>query len=295
MLGFAAGLASAGFIPFASTFSAFASLQSLDVIRNDHAYTSMPVRTIGTHTGISMGYFASSHHAIEDIGALQSIPNLMVISPADLNATEALIKATMEHPGPVYFRLGRGADGPPVYESAPELVVGSPQVLVEGSDVLVVATGITVHAARDAALSLAAAGTASVSVVDVHTIKPFDDDAIAELASRHRAVVVVEDHMVDGGLGTSVLTALADAAVSVPVYRHGLRDFAIIGPPSQMYTYYGLDAAGIATVIVRALERDDSAPAGRTRQPLWTDADRLDVLTKQVSADEERFREVFER
>lgn len=293
MLGVAAGLATNGFIPYVTTFSAFASLQSLDLIRNDHAYANLPVRTIGTHCGISMGYFASSHHAIEDIGALRSIPNLVVVSPADLNATESLIHATLDHPGPVYFRLGRGADGPLVYNSPSQIEFGKPRLIVEGSDVLIVTTGIGVHAARDAAESLAQSHGISASVADVHTIRPFDDEAIAQLASRHRAVVVVEDHMRDGGLGTSVLEAVAEGAVTTPVHRHGLEDFAIVGPPTQMYRYYGLDATGIATVAQRALDRESLPRAHRTRQPLWTEEDRLEVLRRQQAADSERFGALF--
>lgn len=293
MLGLAAGLAASGYLPFVTTFSAFASLQSLDVIRNDHAYTNLPVRTIGTHTGISMGYFASSHHAIEDLGALRSIPNLTVVSPADLNATEALIRATLDHPGPVYFRLGRGADGPAVYDSGPALNVGEPTVLREGADILIVTTGIGVHAARDAADLLAGEGGPSATVVDVHTIRPFGDEAIAELAARHEVVVVVEDHMVDGGLGTSVVSALHDLGVSVTTHRHGLRDFAIIGPPSQLYAYYGLDADGIALVAKRALDRQSVPVRSRTATPLWTEEDKGRIMSAQQSRDAERFAHIF--
>lgn len=288
LLGMAAGLAACGAIPYMSTFSAFASLQSLDVIRNDHAYTNLPVRTIGTHTGISMGYFGSSHHAIEDIGALRSIPNLTVVSPADLTATEALIRGTVDLPGPVYLRLGRGASGPEVHRSPSEVVFGEPTVVRRGTGVLVVASGITVHAARDAADALHGAGRLDPTVVDLHTIRPFPAEAIAELASRHDVVVVVEDHLVDGGLGTSVLTALADLDVGVPVYRHGLRDFAIFGPPTHLYRYYGLDASGIATVVERAAER---APRDRS-VPLWDEADRANVLDGQQASDAARKPEI---
>lgn len=293
MLGFAAGLATFGYVPFVSTFSAFASLQSLDVIRNDHAYTNQPVRIIGTHTGVSMGYFASSHHAIEDIGALRSIPNLTVVSPADLNATEALIRQTLDHPGPVYFRLGRGADGPAVYDAAPELAVGQPTVVREGQNILLITTGIGVHAARDAADRLAAEGGPTATVVDIHTIRPFGAEAVAELAARHEVVVVIEDHIVDGGLGTSVVSALHDLGVSVTVHRHGLHDFAIIGPPTHLYAYYGLDAEGIQTIARRALERQSLPARSRCKTPLWTEDDQGRVLAAQQRRDAERFGGLF--
>lgn len=284
MFGIAAGLASCGALPYMSTFSAFAALQSLDVIRNDHAYTNLPVRTIGTHTGISMGYFGSSHHAIEDIGALRSIPNLTVIAPADLTATEALVRATVDLPGPVYFRLGRGAAGPEVYTTPDDVVFGEATVVREGSEVLVIASGITVHAARDAADALRADGSLAPTVLDVHTIRPFPEETVAALAAAHDVVVVVEDHMVDGGLGTSVITALSEHGVPTPVHRHGLRDFAIFGPPSHLYRYYGLDADGIRTVVERASRRRPADP----RTPLWGGEDRDRVLAAQQEQDAAR-------
>lgn len=288
MFGIAAGLASCGALPYMSTFSAFAALQSLDVIRNDHAYTNLPVRTIGTHTGISMGYFGSSHHAIEDIGALRSIPNLTVVSPADLTATEALVRATVDLPGPVYFRLGRGAAGPDVHAGTDDVVFGEPTIVREGSGVLVIATGITVHAARDACDQLRERGDVAPTVVDLHTIRPFPAEQIARLAAAHDVVVVVEDHMVDGGLGTSVLTTLSEYGVTNPVHRHGLRDFAIFGPPSHLYAYYGLDADGIRVVIERAGARTTANP----RIPLWVEDDRRRVLSDRQEQDARRKPEV---
>lgn len=288
MLGIAAGLASCGAIPYLSTFSAFAALQSLDVIRNDHAYTNLRVRTIGTHTGISMGYFGSSHHAIEDLGALRSIPNLTVVAPADLTATEALVRATLEVPGPVYLRLGRGASGPDVYQATDAVRFGEAATVRAGSGLLLVTSGITVHAARDAADALRADGRLEPTVLDVHTIRPFPAEAIARAAAAHDVVVVVEDHMVDGGLGTSVLTALADHGIPTPVHRHGLRDFAIFGPPTHLYRYYGLDVDGIGTVAVRAAEI-----GGRDRiTPLWRPEDAARVLHAQQTADAARKPEV---
>lgn len=288
MFGIAAGLASCGALPYMSTFSAFAALQSLDVIRNDHAYTNLPVRTIGTHTGISMGYFGSSHHAIEDIGALRSIPNLTVVSPADLTATEALVRATVDLPGPVYFRLGRGAAGPDVHARTADVMFGEPTIVRDGSGVLVIATGITVHAARDAADQLRERGDLAPTVVDLHTIRPFPGEQIARLAAAHDVVVVVEDHMVDGGLGTSVLTTLSEYGVTTPVHRHGLREFAIFGPPSHLYAYYGLDADGIRAVIERADARTPANP----RVPLWGEDDRGRVLADRQDQDARRKPEV---
>ncbi|WP_158804105.1 transketolase family protein [Acidisoma sp. L85] len=288
MLGFAAGLAASGYIPYVTTFSAFASLQSLDVIRNDHAYTNLPVRTIGTHCGISMGYFASSHHAIEDIGALRSIPNLTVVAAADLNAMEGLLRDVHDLPGPVYIRFGRGADGPPVYQAPNEVRFGEVTQVHEGRDILLLTTGIGVHAARDAARALGEEGGLSVTVGDLHTIRPFPIERIAALAARHRAVVVAEDHVIDGGIGTSVQQALLECGVDTPVFKHGLRDFAIVGPPSHMYRYYGLDALGMAIVVRRAAERLEQPASTRYREALWGSADMARILAEQGRADLER-------
>jgi len=290
MLGFAAGLAESGYIPYVTTFSAFASMQCLDVIRNDHAYTNLPVRTVGTHCGISMGYFASSHHAIEDIGALRSIPNLTVVAPADLVAAEALIRDTHELPGPVYFRLGRGADGPSVYQSPDQVKFGEPGIVHEGRDILVLTSGIIVHAARDAARALSQRGTHSVTVADLSTLRPFPTDQVAALAARHQTVLVVEDHLADCGIGTMVQQALWETGVGTPVFKHGLTDFAIIGPPSHLYRYYAMDAKGVETLIVRAAERLNQPAHSRFRQPLWGDADMVRVLESQKKRDREKLR-----
>jgi len=287
MLGLAAGLAETGYIPYVTTFSAFASMQCLDVIRNDHAYTNLPVRTVGTHCGISMGYFASSHHAIEDIGALKTIPNLTVCAPADLVAAEALIRDTHDLPGPVYFRLGRGADGPSIYRDPSEITFGKPAIVHEGKDLLVLTSGIVVHAARDAAKALAQEGV-SVTVADLHTLRPFPVDEVAALAAKHRAILVPEDHLIESGIGASVQTALLEAGISVPVFKHGLTDFAIIGPPTHMYRYYALDHSGLKTVMKRAMDRLDQPASTRHRTLLWQEKDMQAVLMEQRDQDRQR-------
>ncbi len=281
MLSAAAGLATTGLIPYVSTFASFSALLAYEVIRTDHAYPNLPVRVLATHAGIAMGFFGTSHHATEDIAALRAVAGLTVLSPSDPVSTEALLRATVDHPGPIYFRLGRGRE-PRIHDRLPDgYGPGAPHVARAGSDLLIAATGGMVAPALGAAARLAERGI-EATVLDVHTLKPLDGDAIAEHAARHRAVVTVEEHTIEGGLGTMVSEALSIAGVGVPVRAHGLRDeFALVGPPSHLYRYYGLDDGGIATVAERVLEQ----PGGRGGPAPWDDADRRAVMTELGVAD----------
>jgi transketolase len=275
MVSAAAGLATTGLIPYVSTFASFAGLLCFENIRTDLAYPGVPVRVIGTHAGIAMGFFATSHHATEDIAALRSVANLMILSPSDGKSAAALLKTTVEHPQPIYFRLGRGRDDD-VYDTLPEgFGPGDPRTLRSGNDLLIVATGLMVSRSIAAASKLDGQGI-SCTVLDVHTVKPFSDELIAEQAASHRAVLIVEEHNTEGGLGTMVQEALGARRMAVPSFKHGLQDeFALIGPPNQCYRYYGLDADGIATVAKRLLE------AGGRKAPvrgLWAEDDRQGVL-----------------
>lgn len=281
MLSAAAGLATCGLLPYVSTFASFSAILGYENIRTDMAYPDLPVRVLATHCGISMGFFGTSHHATEDIAALRAVANITVLSPPDGAATEALLRATVDLPGPIYFRLGRGRERP-LYDAPPEgYGPGAPRVVRTGSDVLLVATGIMVGEAAAAAEALARDGI-SATVLDVHTLKPFDAAAVAEHAARHPAVVVVEEHTVEGGLGTLVVEAVAAAGAGGPVYKHGLYDeYGIIGPPSHLYRYYGLETEGIQAVTRRVLDLVDGGGfPRRDPAPLWTEEDKRRVLDR---------------
>jgi transketolase len=275
MLGAAAGLATMGLIPYVSTFACFSGVLGYENIRTDLAYPRLKVRVLATHAGIAMGLSGTSRHATEDISALRAVANLTILSPCDASSTEALLRGSVDHDGPIYFRIGRGREET-VYEQVPDgYGPGSPTVVQRGNDVLLVATGLTVSFSRQAAALLAERGL-SATVLDVHTLKPFDGDTVAELAASHPAVVTVEEHNVEGGLGSMVVEALALRGVSTPVFKQGLRDeFALIGPPSHLYRYYGIDPTGIATVAERAL-KDGARPL----EPLWTTQDRDAVMRR---------------
>jgi transketolase len=282
MVSAAAGMASTGLRPYVSTFASFASLMCIEQIRTDLAYPEMPVRVIATHAGLALGFLATSHHATEDLSALRGIANLMVLSPADGACGVALAAASVDHPGPIYFRLGRGRDEG-TYPVVPDgYRPGAPHVARMGRDLLIVATGIMVTRSLQAANALAAMGV-EATVVDVHTIRPFPSERLAELAAGHPAVLVVEEHNTEGGLGTMVAEALGLAGVVVPLAKHGIPDeYAIIGPPHHQYRYYGLDPDGISTVGQRLLGVLDTpgrrGPVGR----LWHAEDRDRILREHA-------------
>jgi transketolase len=284
MIGAAAGMATCGFIPYVATFASFSGLLGYEGIRTDLAYPQVPVRVLATHAGISMGFFSTSHHATEDISALRSVAGLMVLSPADGTSAAALLRATVDHPGPIYIRLGRGREAT-LYEDLPEgYGLGLPWLARQGADLLIVSTGIMVGNAVRAADHLAANGI-DAAVLDVHTLKPFSADAVVGMASRYPAVLVVEEHNTEGGLGTMVAEALALAGHRVPLLKHGIPDeYCIIGPPAHCYAYYGLDEDGIATTASAFLDRISSWWGGEDRA-CWTEADRTRVIAESRATD----------
>lgn len=245
----AAGLASAGFMPFVGTFASFAAILCFEQIRTDCAYPGMPVRILGHHSGMSLGFYGTSHHALEDLSALRSVADLTVACAADSNQLRAMLRASLDIPGAIYLRLGRGRD-PEVYPEVPaDFTFGSAATLRDGGDVTVIATGSEVHPALSAAGLLAEDGL-SVRVIDMHTISPLDTEAIVAAARETGAILTVEEHNITGGLGGAVAEVLADRRLAVPFRRHGVPDdYALIGPPAALYAHYRLDAAGIAAEV----------------------------------------------
>lgn len=254
MITVAAGLASTGLIPFAGTFASFAALLGMEQIRTDCAYPQMPVRILAHHSGISLGFYGTSHHALEDLAAMRAIANLVVACAADGNQLRAMLRASLDVPGAIYLRLGRGRD-PEVYPSVPpDFAFGRATRLREGADATIIATGSEVHPALAAADILAESGR-SIRVVDMHTIKPLDADEVMAAATQTGAIVTVEEHNVIGGLGGAVAELLADHRLGVKFRRHGIADeFVLIGPPRELYAHYRLDGPGIAAVVAETCE-----------------------------------------
>jgi transketolase len=249
MITAAAGLASTGLVPFVGTFASFAALLGFEQIRTDCAYPGMPVRVLAHHSGMSLGYYGSSHHALEDLSAMRGVADLTVACAADGNQLRAMLRASLEVPGAMYLRLGRGRD-PDVYPQVPgQFVFGRAMQLRDGPDATIITTGSEVHPALAAADLLTGRGR-RVRVLDMHTIKPLDVDAIVAAASETDAIVTVEEHSILGGLGGAVAEVLADHRLAIPFRRHGVDDeYALIGPPAGLYAHYRLDPAGIAAVV----------------------------------------------
>jgi transketolase len=247
MISIAAGLAASGRISFAATFSAFAALLGCEQIRTDCAYPHLPVRIVGHHSGISMGFYGTSHHSLEDIGIMRTIADLTVVCATDANHLRAILRESLTHDGAMYIRLGRGRD-PEVYEEVPKLTFGKSIKLRSGSDLAIVATGSEVYPSLQAATQLAASGI-HASVYDFHTLKPFDFEALSEIAS-HGNILTVEEHNRTNGLGTAFAEALMDGGLGhTRLYRHGIPDVHVpVGPPASLYAHYRLDSAGIFDV-----------------------------------------------
>lgn len=248
MVSMAAGMASVGLKPYVATFAPFVGLLAGEHIRTDLAYPGLPVRVIAHHAGIAIGFYGTSHHATEDLGLMRSIAGLTVVCPCDATATEAALRQTADLPGPVYFRVGRGRDVD-VYDSQPEGTwrFSEAAVLREGGDLTIVANGITVSGALEAAGALGADGI-EAAVIDAHTVRPFDDATIAKYAGRSKRLLVAEEHNVVGGVASACAEALVEHGLAdVKLARIGMPadEYSLIGPPTHLYRHYGMDAGGI--------------------------------------------------
>ena len=244
LLGTAAGFAAAGKIPFASSFAVFAVGRAYDQIRNSIAYPKLNVKIAATHAGLTVGEDGGSHQMLEDIALMRALPNMTVIVPADGVETKQVIMAAAAYDGPVYIRLGR-PKVPVLFDESYQFEIGKGVVLKDGADVTLVATGIRVSKAMEAAEALAADGI-SAAVVNISTIKPLDQQLIIEMAQKTGAMVTCEEHNIYGGLGSAVAEVLVEHC-PVPMARVGVEDsFGESGLPDQLLEKYGLTAANIA-------------------------------------------------
>ena len=244
MMGIAAGLATVGKIPFASTFAMFASGRAYEQVRNSIGYPHLNVKIGATHAGITVGEDGASHQCLEDMALMRAIPGMVVINPSDAVEARAAVQAAIEYVGPVYLRFGRAAV--PVINDREDykFEIGKGELLREGSDVTIVATGICVSSALEAADKLAADGI-SAEVINIHTIKPLDTELIVKSAKKTGKVVTAEEHTIIGGLGGAVCEALSEKAPT-PVLRIGVNDvFGESGTAAALVAKYGLDGEGI--------------------------------------------------
>ena len=253
LMGTAAGLALAGKIPFASTFAVFATGRAFDQIRNSIAYTGLPVRIAATHAGISVGEDGGSHQSIEDVALMRVLPQMTVIVPADARETEKAVEALLTWEGPAYLRLGRLAV-PTVYEEDCPFTIGEAVQLREGSAATIIANGLMVSEALQAAELLAQEGQL-VRVVNMHTVKPLDKAAVIKAARETGAIVTAEEHSVIGGLGSAVAEVLVEE-YPVPMHRVGVPDcFGESGEPRQLLEKYGLTARHLAEAVREVIKR----------------------------------------
>lgn len=244
LMGVAAGIASTGMVPFASTFAMFAAGRAFEQVRNSIGYPHLNVKIGATHAGISVGEDGATHQCNEDIALMRTIPGMTIINPADDVEAKAAVKAAYEMDGPVYLRFGRLAV--PVINDTPDyqFEIGKGVVLREGKDLAIVATGLCVSSALEAAKLLAEDGI-DAKVINIHTIKPLDEELIVAAAKETGKIVTVEEHSVIGGLGGAVCEALSEKA-PVPVKRIGVQDvFGESGPAVKLIEKYGLDGKGI--------------------------------------------------
>ena len=247
LMGLAAGIATTGRVAFASTFAMFAAGRAFEQVRNSIGYPHLNVKIGATHAGISVGEDGATHQCNEDIALMRAIPGMTVIVPADDVEAKAAVRAAYEFDGPVYMRFGRLAvpvfNDPDTYE----FQIGKGVVLREGTDVTVVATGLMVAEALAAADELAEKGV-SAEVINIHTIKPLDEELVRASAAKTGHVVTAEEHSVIGGLGDAVLAALAESPV--PTRKLGVNDvFGESGPAVDLLHKYGLDAAGVVSAV----------------------------------------------
>ena len=254
MMSTAAGLASCGKTVFASSFAMFAAGRAFEQIRNSICYPNLNVKIGATHAGISVGEDGATHQCLEDIGIMRTLPNMVIINPADDVEAKAAVRAACEHDGPVYLRFGR-LGVPVIFDEATyKFEIGKGVVLCEGTDVTIVATGLMVEMALNAKELLKCEGI-SAEVINIATIKPIDKELITKSALKTKAVVTCEEHNIIGGLGSAVAEVLCENA-PVPMERIGTRDvFGKSGVPSQLFECYGLTPQAIAESCKKVIKK----------------------------------------
>ena len=251
LIGLAAGLALSGRVPFACSFACFL-VGRFETIRVSVAYSEAPVKLVGTHVGVAIGEDGYTQMGLEDMACLRALPNIPIVQPADEIETRQAVAYAVEHPGPIYLRLTRqGLE--PVHEASYQFRLGKADVLRPGHDVTVLATGGTVWYALEAANTLAADGI-QAEIINVASVKPLDEETILRSAGRTGHVVTVEDHSINGGLGSAVAEMLAEL-MPTPLKRIGVTTFGESGDQKGLYAKHGLDAAGITAAVRKLLSR----------------------------------------
>lgn len=253
LVGMAAGLASTGKKVFAVSPACFLTARSLEQIKNDVAYSDNPVKVVGISSGVSYGALGSTHHSLHDFAALQAINNIDIVVPADNFETREVLKAALTHPRPMYIRFGKKAM-PNLHDPETEFKIGKAITLTEGDDVTFIGIGETVAPALLAAQTLQAEGIES-RVISMHTLRPFDKEALLHAARNTRALITVEEHSVNGGLGCRCASILMEEGVQVPFKIVGIPDeYTVTGSQTEIFAHYGLSAEGLAATARQLLK-----------------------------------------
>jgi transketolase len=251
----AVGFALTGKIPLANTFAFLFSTRALEMVRTHLCYGETNVKLMGAYAGLSDSFDGPTHHSITDLSIMRSLPKMTVVVPADTVAVAALLPKVVDWPGPVFFRLSRN-EAPTIFDDSYDPEIGKAILLRDGKDATLVCTGLMVHRCLDAADEMAGRGI-DVRVIEVHTIKPLDTDALSTAASETGAIVTVEEHSIIGGLGGAVAEAIGEKT-PVPIVRIGLADrFAETGPYDTLLDSYGMSVADIIHGVERAMKSRD--------------------------------------
>lgn len=257
MFGMAAGMAKAGLVPFVSTFAVFASMRALDQVHTDICYQNLNVKIIATHAGLSFGQAGSTHHCTEDLSIMRSMANCKVIVPADGLETAKAVIAAYETPGPIYIRINRGFDQKLYKNSDYPFEVGKAVLLNDGTDLTIIACGSCAYQALEASKVLNNADGIKARVINMHTIKPIDREAILKAVMETRRIITVEDHNIYGGLGSAVSEVIAESGKACAFMRLGIPDtFSIIGLHEDLMAYYKIDTNGIVEKVRELMGRD---------------------------------------
>ncbi len=253
-VGISAGLASCGKKVFTISPGSFLSARALEQVKNDVAYSKNPVALLGISSGVSYGGLGATHHSLHDLAALLAIPDLDLIVPADNAETEAALLSYLENPRPVYIRFGKKAM-PHFYESSKDVKIGNISILNEGKDVLILATGEPLAESYEAVTNLEKEGV-SCSLVSVHTLSPFDETTVLDLASQTKAILTVEEHSVYGGLGSLVASLLMEKRIWRPLGKIGFpREELVTGNQGEIFRHYGISPYGIESYVTKMLKK----------------------------------------
>ncbi len=257
MFGVAAGLAKAGLIPYVSTMAAFTALRGVEQVRTDICYQNLNCKIIATHAGTSFGSAGSTHHCTEDLAIMRSFANMTVIAPADGIETANAVKASLDWPGPVYIRIGRGFEPKYYGDENYGFQIGKAVEIKSGTDITLICCGVTVLQAAEAAKFLEENDGLSVRVLNMHTIKPLDEAAVLSAVQDTRRIITIEDHNVFGGLGSAVADVIAASGKGCAFIKVGIPDcFSIVGYPEDLCNYYQLDTDGIIDKVREVMKMD---------------------------------------